>query len=136
MEQYNTSEANAMKTYNQSMVDSRERFNATAKFAIDQSNVIWRRELNTANTATQNETNRINVQNAYNASQNSLNNLWQMYRDNATFNFNKTESGLDREHAVGLMAIENSYNQDLLSQQNKKDLIKAVAKFVTTWVNT
>ena len=59
-----------------------------------------------------------------------------MYRDNATFNFNKTESGLDREHAVGLMAIENSYNQDLLSQQNKKDLIKAVAKFVTTWVNT
>ena len=136
MEQYNTSEANAMKTYNQSMRDSRERFNATAKFAIDQSNVIWRRELNTANTATQNETNRINVQNAYNASQNSLNNLWQMYRDNATFNFNKTESGLDREHAVGLMAIENSYNQDLLSQQNKKDLIKAVAKFVTTWVNT
>ena len=133
MEQYNTSEANAMQTYNQSMRDSRERFNATAKFAVDQSNVTWRRDINTANTATLNESNRIDVQNAYNASQNSLNNLWQMYRDNATFNFNKTESAMDRQHAIGLMAIENSYSKDLLKDQEKKDLIGAVAKFVANW---
>ena len=133
MEQFNVSEENAMKTYNQSMLDSRERFNATAKFAIDQSNVTWRRDVNTANTATQNETNRINVQNEYNASQNAMNNLWQKYRDNATFNFNKIESGFDRQHAIGLMAIENSYNQDLLNEQEKKDLIGAVAKFVANW---
>jgi hypothetical protein len=134
MEQFNKSEANAMKSYNQSMKDSRERFNATAKFAIDQSNVTWRRDVNTANTATQNENNRVEVQNQYNASQNAMNNLWQMYRDNATFNFNKTESGLDRQHAIGLMAVENSYNQELLDDQQKKDLIGAVAKFVSTWV--
>ena len=133
MEQFNVSEENAMKTYNQSMLDSRERFNATAKFAIDQSNFTWRRDVNTANTATQNEINRINVQNEYNASQNAMNNLWQKYRDNATFNFNKIESGFDRQHAIGLMAIENSYNQDLLNEQEKKDLIGAVAKFVANW---
>ena len=136
MEQFNVSEGNAMLTYNQSMRDSRERFNATAKFAIDQSNVTWRRNVNTANTATQNESNRIDVQNEYNASMSSLNNLWQYYRDNATFNFNKIESGMDREHAIGLMALENSYNQELLSKQEKQNLIKAVSRFVTNWMKT
>ena len=136
MEQFNVSEGNSMLTYNQSMRDAREKFNATAKFAIDQSNVTWRRDVNTANTATQNESNRIDVQNEFNASMSSLNNLWQMYRDNATFNFNKIESQLDREQAIGLMALENSYNQELLNKKEKTDFINAVSRFVVNWMQT
>ena len=45
----------------------------------------------------------------------------------------KTESAMDRQHAIGLMAVENSYNKDLLKDQEKKDLIGAVAKFVANW---
>ena len=130
MEQFNVDQGNSIATYNQSMRDSRERFNATAKFAIDQSNVTWRRDVNTANTATQNETNRINVQNEYNASMSALNNLWQMYRDNATFNFQKIESGIDRQHSTALMGMEIAYNNDVLDQQEKMDWIDAVARFV------
>jgi len=130
MEQFNVDQANSIATYNQSMRDSRERFNATAKFAIDQSNVTWRRDVNTANTATQNETNRINVQNEYNASMSALNSLWQMYRDNATFNFQKIESGIDRQHSAALMGMEIAYNNDVLDKQEKMDWIDAVARFV------
>ena len=68
-----------------------DKFNGQMKFAVDQSNAQWRRQINTTNTATQNETNRINVQNTYNASQAAQNFLWQKMRDNAQFNFQKNE---------------------------------------------
>ena len=136
MEQFNVDQSNSMLTYNQSMLDSREKFNATAKFAIDQSNVTWRRDVNTANTATQNETNRINVQNEFNATMATMNNVWQKYRDNATFNFQKIESHLDRDQAVGLMAMEMANNRDLMDQETKMNFIDAIGRFVANlWVD-
>ena len=133
MRQFNISEENAMLQLNAQIQDSREKFNASAKFAIDQSNVTWRREVNTANTATQNETNRINVQNEYNAEQSALNALWHDYRDNASFNFSKVENALGRKHAIGLMALEFSYNQKLLNEQEKTDLIEMIGTFASLW---
>ena len=79
IEQFEISEGNALNQFSRQMVDSRDKFDANMKFAIDQSNVVWRREVNTANTAVQNESNRINVQNQYNAMQSALNSLWQYY---------------------------------------------------------
>ena len=133
MEQFNVSEENAMTQFQETTIDSREKFNANMGYVVDQSNVQWRRQINTANTTVQNETNRINTQMAYNASQQAMNFLWQKYRDNATFNFQKIENAFGREHAIGLMALEYSYNQQLLSQQEKKDLIKTIGGFVRSW---
>lgn len=133
MRQFNVSESNAMLQFNKQIQDSREKFNSSAKFAIDQSNVTWRREVNTANTAVQNETNRINTQNQYNAEQSALNALWQDYRDNASFNFQKTENAINRKHAIGLMALEFSYNQKLLDEQEKTDLIELIGTFASLW---
>jgi hypothetical protein len=133
LRQFETSEANALQQFSRQIVDSRDKFDANMKFAIDQSNVVWRREVNTANTAVQNETNRINVQNEFNADQSALNALWQNYRDNASFNFQKAENALNRKHAVGLMALEYSYNKDLLNEQEKGDLIELMGTWVTNW---
>lgn len=133
MDQYNTSEANAMMQYNQSMRDSREKFNRNMSFAIDQSNVQWRRDVNTANTAMQNETNRINVQNQYNASQQAMNQLWQKYRDNASYNFQATENAFNREHQIGMMALEFSYNMQLLSKEKKDRLMQLIGSFISGW---
>ena len=60
----------------------------------------------------------------------ALNNLWQMYRDNATFNFNKIESNLDREQAVALMGMEMAYNTDLLKKEEKMNFVDAIARFL------
>ena len=133
LRQFEVSESNALQQFNRQIVDSRDKFDANMKFAIDQSNVVWRREVNTANTAVQNETNRINVQNEFNADQSALNALWQNYRDNASFNFQKAENALNRKHAVGLMALEYSYNKDLLNEQEKGDLIELMGTWVTNW---
>lgn len=130
MRQFNASEANAMNQFNAQMRDSRDKFNAQMQFAVDQSNVTWRREINTLNTANQNETNRLNAQMQYNATQNALNNLWQQYRDNAAWNFQKSENVLQRQHETATIAMQLANQKDILNQQQKNDLAKNLGKWL------
>lgn len=136
LEQFNAGELNAQAQFNASMRDNREKFNANMQYAIDQSNVQWRRQINTANTAVQNETNRINAQNLFNASQNSLNNLWQKYRDNAAWNFQKSESVLQRQHEIGIMAMEFANSKSLYDQQQKDNLAMGIGNWIAAWMAT
>jgi len=135
MNQFNAGEANAQNQFNATVADSRDKFNANMQFAVDQSNVNWRRQVNTANTATQNETNRINAQNLYNANQNALNNLWQRYRDNASWNFQKGESLLQRQHEVGIMAMEFANSKELYTKQQKDNFAAGVGNWIAQWMN-
>lgn len=132
-DQFNAGEINAQGQFNAAMRDNREKFNANMQFAVDQSNVQWRRQVNTADTAVQNETNRINTQNVFNASQNALNNLWQKYRDNAAWNFQKNESYLQRQHEVGIMAMEFANTKSLYNQQQKDELAAGIGNWLALW---
>ena len=133
IEQFNINQENAYKEFNASMQDQREKFNANMKFAIDQSNVQWRRQINTANTATLNEANRINVQTAFNETQTALNQLWQQYRDNATFNFTASESEMQRRHESALKALEVSATEEIYSDQQKSDIAKSLINLIAVW---
>ena len=132
-QQFNAGEVNAQSQFNTAMRDNREKFNANMQYAIDQSNVQWRRQVNTADTALQNETNRINTQNQYNASQNALNNLWQRYRDEAAWSLQKTESFLQRQHEVGIMAMEFANSKELYTQQQKDQLASGIGNWLALW---
>lgn len=131
--QFNVGEANAMNQFNASMQDARDKFNANMQYAIDQSNVNWRRQVNTADTAIQNETNRINVQNLFNMNQSALNALWQKYRDNAAWNFQKSESALQRQHEIGIMAMEFANSKETYTQQQKDSIGIGVGNWLATW---
>jgi restriction endonuclease len=130
MEQFNTSEKNAMEQFDVQMKDSRDKFNSNMSFAVNQSNAVWRREVNTADTAIQNETNRINTQNLYNVSQNALNSLWQQYRDNASWNFQKSENALEREHTTAVNAMQIAAAESAYNKQQKD----AMAKSLGAWL--
>jgi len=93
---------------------------------INQSNAVWRREINTANTAAQNETNRQNTLNILNASQSSLNALWQRYRDEASWAFTSSESALQRNHQIGLTAMEVSAQTNIYEQKSEDDMYGAL----------
>jgi len=133
IDQFNVGEENAMNQFNSSVRDARDKFNANMQFAIDQSNVNWRRQVNTADTALQNETNRINVQNLFNMNQTALNALWQKYRDNASWNFSKSESALQRQHEVGIMAMEFANSKETYTQQQKDSIGVGVGNWLATW---
>ena len=134
VEQFNVGQENTIEQFNATLRDSRQKFDANMKFAVDQSNVNWRRQINTADTATQNETNRINVQNQYNASQNALNNYWQKLRDNASWNFQKIESLMQRQHEIGIMAMEFANSEKLYDKQQRDDFAKAAGNWVANWL--
>jgi len=136
LSQFNAGEANAQNQFNTSMVDARDKFNSNMQYAIDQSNTQWRRQVNTANTALQNESNRLNVQNTFNASQNALNNLWQKYRDNASWNFTKSESQLQRQHEIGIMAMEFANSKEIYDTEQKDNLAAGVGNWIAAWMGS
>tara|TARA_R110002167_G_scaffold18314_1_gene68856 strand:+ start:41 stop:1363 length:1323 start_codon:yes stop_codon:yes gene_type:complete len=136
LSQFNAGEANAQSQFNTSIADARDKFDTNMKYAIDQSNTQWRRQTNTANTALQNETNRLNVQNQFNASQSALNNLWQKYRDNASWNFQKSESQLQRQHEVGIMAMEFANSNSIYDKEQKDNLAAGVGNWIAAWMGS
>ena len=134
MEQFNAGEENAMAQFNARRRDADAQFDARMSFAIDQSNVGWRRAVNTADTAVQNERNRIDTQRLFDASQTALSTLWQKYRDNAAWNFQKSESILQRQHEIGIMAMEFSNSKELYDQTQKDNIALGVGNWVATWL--
>ena len=134
MEQFNAGEANAMAQFNARRRDADAQFDAKMSFAIEQSDVGWRRAVNTADTAMQNEANRIDTQRLFDASQTALATLWQKYRDNAAWNFQKSESILQRQHEIGIMAMEFSNSKELYDQTQKDNIALGVGNWVATWL--
>ena len=74
-----------MTQFFEGLNNDRQKFNQNMSLQIEQSNVIWRRETNTANTAAANEAARINAQNMYNLTNASQAAIWQAYRDDVSF---------------------------------------------------
>jgi len=104
--QFNVDETNAMKQFTTSINDLRDRTFETQQQAINQSNAVWRRTLNTANTAAINETQRINSQQLLGLSVDAQNRMWQQYRDEANFLMNVSENNAARGHAAAMLATQ------------------------------
>lgn len=134
VDQFNAGEANAVNQFNASLLDSRDKFESNMGFAIDQSNAEWRRAINTQDTAIQNETNRINVQNLYNATTTQLNNLWLKYRDNAAWNFEKSESEAQRRHEIAMLAMEFSNSNELYDKEQRDAIAEATGDWLASWI--
>ena len=139
MEQFNTSETNRMsaiqagnqleadkfnnqiytqlKMFDEEMDYRRDSWNAANAQAVEQSNVEWRRKANTIDTAAQNAANQQNAAFAFDMSKNAQNNLWQEVRDQATFDFQKSQNAFDRGVNVINAALSNS---DFLSYGDLK----------------
>tara|TARA_R100001369_G_scaffold36739_1_gene62164 strand:+ start:38 stop:1768 length:1731 start_codon:yes stop_codon:yes gene_type:complete len=113
--EFNVQEADSIANYNVSAKAAREQFNANMRLQIDQSNALWRRNVNTANTAGQNETNRANAATLLGLNQQALNDLWQLYRDQASWSMKISENREDRAHNAAMQSAaisDNASNYD------------------------
>jgi hypothetical protein len=63
-----------------------------------------------------------------------LNSLWQKYRDNAAWNFQKTESYMQRQHEVGIMGMEFANTKELYNKQQKDNLALGIGNWVAAWM--
>ena len=117
-QQFNVDEANAMKQFDASINDLRDRTYTQNQLAINQSNAVWRRSVNTANTANINEAQRSNAQALLGLSADAQNRMWQQYRDEANFLMTQTENRAARAHDAAKLSTQinanmASYNQSV-----------------------
>ena len=130
MKEFNVDQTNAHSRFNASLVDNREKFNSTMQAQINQSNAAWRRQINTVNTATQNEANRQNALNVLGINQNSLNNLWQQYRDEAGWLFTSGMTDRQYAHEIAKMNLNAAQQRALYNLQVKGDAVESIGSII------
>ena len=129
MEQFNADQGNASSRFSAQLEDSRDKFNSNMQAQIDQSNANWRRTINTANTSLINETNRINAQNTLGLSTNAQNQLWQRYRDEASWVLQRAENASQRAHQYAMSAQQNDFDDDMYRQTFRDSTYSEMGKF-------
>ena len=127
-------EANAkreatLNQYNATLENQRQQFNTNNQKEIDQSNVVWRRAINTANTAAVNAANQANAQNLLNLSNWALSSAWQQWRDEASWVNTSSENQENRNHNLAMASLERSTAFELQDQASKDALYQLIGKF-------
>lgn len=120
----------AVEQFNANLQHQREQFNSEMQFAIEQSNVTWRRNINTANTATANAANQINAQNLFNMSQTAMNNLWQAWRDEASWAFQASENQKQRDLQISQAALGRQFYEGQREDDRDYEMWSSIGGFV------
>jgi hypothetical protein len=118
-----------VRQFNATLENQRQQFNVTNQREIDQSNVVWRRAVNTANTAAVNAANQTNAQNLLNLSNWALSSLWQQWRDEASWVNTSSENMENRNHNLAMAALERSTAVDLQDKASKDAMYQMIGKF-------
>ena len=93
--------------FNEQQDLARDQWNAANAQAVEQSNIQWRRQANTANTAAQNAANQQNAQIAFNLTSQEQTQLWQLLRDEAAYARQAYENDEQRKAQLYATAISN-----------------------------
>ena len=107
---------------------SRNQWNATNAQAVEQSNIAWRRQANTINTAAANQVAMQNAMNAFNLNGQALAFLWQELRDNAAFDFQRTENFEDRKAQIYAQSLANQAS----TAENMSDNITSIGTILAS----
>jgi hypothetical protein len=118
--------------FNEQLDYNRNNFNTQNSNLIEQSNVAWRRQLNTANTAGQNAVNQANAMNSFNMSNQGLSFLWQEMRDAAKWEYESSQNAEERQTNLAIAALGN----EAASDQGKADILKTLGGYaIDIWKN-
>ena len=119
----------AISQFNATLDAQRQKFNVENQRVIDQSNVTWRRQINTANTAAVNAANQTNAENLLNLSNYALSALWQQWRDEASWVNTSSQNENNRNHNLAIAALERTTSLDLQSNAQKQALYGMLGQF-------
>jgi hypothetical protein len=125
----NAQRQTAISQYNKTLEDARGRFNVENQRVIDQSNAVWRRSINTANTTAVNAANETNAMNLLSLSNFAMNNLWQQWRDEASWVQTTSQNQANRDHNLAIAALERTTSFDLQNEAQKAALYGLLGQF-------
>ena len=134
--QFNAGETNAQSRFTSEMMNNREQFNANNKMAIEQSNVVWRRTVATADTESINRVNELNASAALGISNTAYNNMWQYFADTMENAYTATNSERDRMTKLAVAKLEVDSAFDVAKWQadasSSAAMGNAIVKIATT----
>jgi len=107
----------AIDSFNTKLVDARDKFNTEMALQVQQSNVAWRRAINTRNNELDNRAAELDVQRAYGLTAAAQANLWQQYRDEASHALYQTENQKQRDHQLILTALDRDFQESMYDQR-------------------
>jgi len=111
--------------FNQQLEYNRNQFNVQNSLAVEQSNVQWRRNLNTANTAGQNAVNQANAMNSFNLSNQGLSFLWQEMRDSAKWEYDSAQNAKEQKTRLTIAALQSEAAED----DNRRKQLESLGNF-------
>jgi hypothetical protein len=111
--------------FNEQLEYNRNQFNIQNSLAVEQSNVAWRRNLNTANTAGINAVNQANAMNAFNLSNQGLSFLWQEMRDAAKWEYDATQNAAEQKTRISIAALGN----EALENETRRKQVEGLGEF-------
>lgn len=130
-ETFNVQQQNQIEQFNAQLESSRNQFNAEMAFAVDQSNVIYRRNVNTQNTAAINAANQVNTQNLFNMGQTAYNNAVLQARDNVAMINQNIQNGMDRSAAITMQANDIAQVNEQIDANNFQNLMSNTARVLS-----
>jgi hypothetical protein len=116
-DQFNVDQYNAQVRYNQKLSDARDKFNSEMRMQIDQSNIAWRRNINTMNNAEQNNANKVNAAAILGLTTASQNNMWQQYRDEASWAWTTSENVDQRNFNLAMTILGQQFAVDMFEAE-------------------
>jgi hypothetical protein len=111
--------------FNEQLEYNRNQFNVQNSLAVEQSNVQWRRNLNTANTAGQNAVNQANAMNSFNLSNQGLSFLWQEMRDSAKWEYDADQNAKEQKTRLTIAALQSEAAED----DNRRKQLESLGEF-------
>ena len=118
-----------LNQFNATLNNERQKFNSDNQRTIDQSNVTWRRAINTANTTAVNASNQLNAQSMLELSNFAISNLWQQWRDEASWINSASETASNRAHNAAIAALERSTELDVKDADQKTKMYEMLGRF-------
>jgi hypothetical protein len=111
--------------FNEQLEYNRNQFNVQNSLAVEQSNVAWRRNLNTANTAGENAVNQANAMNSFNLSNQGLSFLWQEMRDSAKWEYDAGQNASEQKTRLTIAALQS----EAAENDSKRDQLEKLGNF-------
>ena len=104
--QFNAGQVNTVERFNAEMNNQRDQYNATNQLAIAQNNVVWRREIATADTAAVNRANELNANAILDISKEAYDNLWSYYADTMEWAWTSADNQLERINKMAIAQLD------------------------------
>jgi len=119
--------------FNEQLEYNRNQFNTQNSLAVEQSNVAWRRNLNTANTAGENAVNQANAMNAFNLSNQGLSFMWQEMRDSAKWEYDAEQNANEQKTRLTIAALQSEAAEDDAKRKQLETLGNFAYKIWDNW---